>query len=912
MKNQEILHLISKKALAVVLSTSLAVVSLSGCSKSDIPEEVVEKTSEEVLEEALTEHAGVHTETESGEMTKSETVYVLADANGKTNEVIVSDWIKNPKAETGLNDVSSLSNIENTTGSEIFTEDTDGNLHWAANGNDIHYQGTSDKDLPVDVSVTYYLEGEEISPSELAVKSGNIRIRFDYANNEKVNVTIDGKEEEIYVPFAMVSGLILPTEKFSNIKVTNGRVETEGDKNIVLGMAFPGLSESLDMDSIKDKAESGDAAEDINDFEIPEYVEISAYTTDFEMDQTMTVAVSDVLSALDSTSSKINTDNIKNSLGELDDASNQLSEGTVTLSDGAKELMNGAKTLSEKSVELDDGARQLDEGAMELFDGATELSDGAKKLDDGVATLTDGTVTLKDGTESLVAGVGNLKDGTVKLKDGTKQLREGYEGADGALAGASKLASGASQLNDAVRNSEIPTLTEEQKEQIEKAGYEGAAGQAETFAGSIADGVATQISGSIEAKREAAVQSAKEVAAQKAEETAAMVEAQFQASFDANQGEPYENAVAASNQFASGVGSALESALSGAETEQAVEEGISEGMEQAIDAAIQTYCQQTGATYIGSAAEAIASGVASQASGQVASGVLSGLAGAISIDGSAFLAGVEQLMLGTAGSVATATSVEAAGETAGTVVDMISASVASDDTIATIRAGLTESLADGLGQLGSAVALKTAESLMTEVGAKLKETMTTLGDATQQLADGTSLLSNGVVQLYYGTYQVDEGMATLNSGVDELQDGAYRLDNGACALRNGAVELKDGTSRLYDGTLTLKSGTVELKSGTSELYNGTTQFVDGTSTLYSGTKELSDGSIELMEGMLKFDEEGIKKLTNMFGEDVDSVIDRFKTVINAGDSYKIFTDVPDGVDSSVKLIYKTEAIKNDK
>lgn len=154
-------------------------------------------------------------------------------------------------------DVSALKNIENVKGDETFTQGTDGTLIWQADGNDIYYQGTTDKELPINMKMTYYLDGEEIAPEDLAGKSGKVTIRMDYTNKEKT-------EDGVYVPFAAVTGMML-NKDFTNVEVTNGKVISDGNNQVVVGFAFPGLSESLDLDS-----------KDLEDVNIPDYVEVTA------------------------------------------------------------------------------------------------------------------------------------------------------------------------------------------------------------------------------------------------------------------------------------------------------------------------------------------------------------------------------------------------------------------------------------------------------------------------------------------------------------------------------------------------------------------------------------------------------------------------------------------------------------
>ncbi len=255
---------------------------------------------------------------------KEETVYVNMDASGNVEKITVSDWLKNNSQSAELSDSSSLSDIKNVKGDETFTQDGE-KLTWQADGSDIYYQGTTDKELPVTVKLTYYLDGQEISPEDLAGKSGKVKIRIDYTNNQKETVKINGEDREIYTPFAMISGMILSQENFSNVKVTNGKVISDGSRNIVVGVALPGLSESIGFSDTKD----------LKDIDIPEYVEVEADTTNFKLDMTATVATTGVLEDLGIE----DLDDLK----DLKDSLDELTENSLKLVDGSSDLADGTK-----------------------------------------------------------------------------------------------------------------------------------------------------------------------------------------------------------------------------------------------------------------------------------------------------------------------------------------------------------------------------------------------------------------------------------------------------------------------------------------------------------------------------------------------------------------------------------------
>ena len=208
------------KSLSLALATMLAIMTVAcGAKEKDSAAdaanaEISTTADEDKLSDSLSKSIG-----SSDDAGKVETVYVNADASGATNDIIVSEWLKNAGASSELADKTELKDIVNVKGDETFKENGDGTLTWQAKGSDIYYQGVTDKKLPVNMKITYSLDGKEIKPEELAGKSGKVTIRFEYENTDKQTVDVDGKEIEVFTPFVMMSGMILDGDKFSNVEI---------------------------------------------------------------------------------------------------------------------------------------------------------------------------------------------------------------------------------------------------------------------------------------------------------------------------------------------------------------------------------------------------------------------------------------------------------------------------------------------------------------------------------------------------------------------------------------------------------------------------------------------------------------------------------------------------------------------
>lgn len=389
-------------------------------------------------------------ETGKSGVSKQETVFVNLDALGKVDEITVSDWLKNVGSAKSISDVSSLTDIKNVKGEEKFTEKSDDKLNWQTKGADIYYQGTTKEELPISLEISYKMDGKEITPEELPGKSGKFEMTIKYINHSKKTVKINGEKTDIYVPFSVMTGAILPSENFSNIEIDNGKIVSDGDKNIVVGIAMPGLKESLDLE---------DSDNDI-DLNLPDTVTITADAKDFKLGPTYTLATSEIVSDLDL--DKIsNAEDLNDSLDELTDASTKLVKGSRDLSNGIGELKSKSGEFGDGITQLSNGLKQLSSGAGTLEGGILQFTNGADTLSSGVKDYTNGAVTLAngvkdytDGADSLSAGINKLAKATgqlpKKLQEMTTGMKAAKDGADSLVANTEKLKTGMGSITGGI------------------------------------------------------------------------------------------------------------------------------------------------------------------------------------------------------------------------------------------------------------------------------------------------------------------------------------------------------------------------------------------------------------------------------------------------------------------------------
>lgn len=588
-----------------------------------------------------------------------ETVYVILNADGTQQKIYVSDWLKNQGEK------------------------------------DSYTQSTPDKEAPVSLKVTYSLDGNEISAADLNGKNGHVVIRYDYTNELYETREIAGKEEKIYVPFAVMTGMILDNDNFSNIRVSSGKVINDGSHSVVTGIVFPGLSTNLDME------------EDLDD-----YLEIEADVTDFTMNETYCIATNSVFSRLD-LSNVDDLDDLTEAMDDLEDATHQLMDGTSDLYDGVTELYD-------KSGDLKDGVKELSDGSKDLRDGAYKVADGTVTLRGGIGSLQSGVGTLQEGTKTLLAGTQSLQSGANDLKTGLGQLTAQNDTLNGAATQVfdTLLSTATSQLTAAGLT--VPNLTKENYSQV------------------------------------------------------------------------------------------LDSATSNLT------------QLQSYDGALAVVLPQMNAKM--------------------------------------------------------GTSLTA-------------------DQYKVIKSSVTD---------GNAT--NPYAALVTAVESNVSQVMQTAQSSISSLQTLKASL-DGYNQFYTGLQTYTAGVASASAGAAKLAAGSAQVVAGASQLKDGADKLVSGSKELYDGADTLVNGASDLASGSGTLADGMNTLSDGSDKLIDGVSQLKDGAKELKDGMVEYNDEAISKLTDMDTDELQEVIDRLKATASVSESYDSFTGDNNGMDSSVKFIYKINAVK---
>lgn len=798
--------------------------------------------------------------TDTQNVYKEETVYVNADATGNSDEVTVSDWLKNSGSVSGnLTDESILKEIKNVKGDEIFTENGD-QLTWNTAGEDIYYQGTTDKELPVSVKLTYFLDGKEVKADELKGKSGHLKIQVQYTNNEKKTVTVDGKEEEVYTPFVMMTGMILPNETFSNVTIDNGKVISDGSRNIVVGFGMPGLKDSLDLDE-----ETTKEAED-KGVTIPENFEMEADVTDFTMSSTFTVALTDLLDDMDM-DNIIDVDSLKDSLNELEDAALELVSGSGTLADGASTLADGVSSYTAGADELNAGIQKYLGSNGELNGSVTEYVNGVGKVVKGVKDYTSGTNALANGVISYVAGEQKIAAGAAQLSQLSKGLEQVQtavdtlskaadgkgEATDDLVIAANQLAAGTKQLQAVLGSEEVTALLTQVNGMVTTGNELISA--TESLSASLQTGIATPV----------------------ANIAAALTGMETQLNAINTQlgtlQSDCETAVADVNAKITDYNTKVDAAQAAANTSKTQ-----------IANAISALQVQLNATTDESVRDQISTAITALQNAQTAADGLNNVqkASAITVSVPTF-----DLSAITSGAATLQTNLKTFKETA---------------------AALQQQLPEMQKKLDAIAAAK--DSLPSDSISQLTASVTQLNQGMQGLNTGLGTLSGGLGQL---NTSVQAQFPTAIQGITELNGGFMQLGSYNTSLLSGAEKLKGSSSTLAAGAGTLQSGTNQLASGLntlgSQMSAGAAKLSANSNALREGASSLSEGAKKLADGMDQFDKEGTSKLKSTVEDEFGDVLDRLKALTSDDCTYNTFSGKDSKMDGSVKFVIETEAIE---
>jgi len=844
-----------KKITACLMTAALFGSTLTACGSGD---KKVNNTSakgnddKEKSPKSEAASAGVG----SGIAKKDETVYVVTDKSGKAANITVSEWLKNEGSYESLDDLTNLSDIVNVKGDESFI--LSGNeLTFAAGGSDIYYQGTmaASEKLPVELKITYTLDGKEVSADDIAGKSGKLVMKIQYVPNEKTEKMINGEKKEIYLPFLAATGMLLSADKCTNVEITNGKVISNGNYNVVVGIGIPGLSANLGLE--------GEDAE-----KIPDTVEITANVKDFDLDMMMTFVSNEVFSELDFEEA--------DSISDLDEQIKTLSDASSQLREGIKTLREGIETLNTGSSALANGAAQLDEGAAALAAGLDSALSGSKQLVSGSGELENGLQKLMSsftGTNGAVSAAEQLDSGAAALAAGVSQLAEGLNTTFSQIAASQQGA--AKTYSDYLAATGLSGANVESDTEIQQ--------QLTQYIGSYAMrciGINNEI---LTTKQEEIKQKKTAEAMAENQELIEAIKQQVIAENQAAVTERVKAEVMAENkEYIDSI-------------QQRVQKQVQPEIEEQVKQEIPQIQQQIMQEYMAAHPDLALSGqIPEQAMQEIQQQVTQRVTQEITQQ------------------VTQAVTQQATQEVTAAYGKIIEAQVTQELTKMTeaeVTQALTPEVMQTVTQELTAMVTQavTDDAVLKEYNEKIAALVQAAGQkgaytALKTISDGAASqdLTGNLGKLVSGSGELADGIAKFRAAVGREGDISTETIFGAL------YHLSQGSSQLYTGMVSLDDGVSQLESGSNTLADGTGSLKEKIPELLSGIEKLLDGSRTLETGMNEFDEDGIQKIADMYNGDVKEFIENVKAVAEAGKEYKTFTKLADNQEGSVKFIITTK------
>ncbi len=385
---------------------------------------------------------------------KEDTVNIKIDSTGKVKKIEVETTLKELGDKKEIKDISNLQDIIIPNGDTEYKLLDDGEVIFNTEESRIEYKGSTSKELPVGVNISYELDGKEISAHELAGKSGKVKIRFDYDNHTSANVSVKGKKYEVKVPFVFISALMLSEEHFKNIKVKNGGVFDMSDEIVAYGIAMPGLKDSLKLDAIQKDMKKFSKKNDKNkddEIKIPDYVEITADVEDFKLEYSLTIVSKGIFADIDKDTFKGGSKFTKG-IKKLGKASDKLSDATDKMYEGVSDFgtylrnyTDGVSKVSDGAKGLSNGLNELDKNSDDLRKGTNALSKGLKDLKKNLDSMDTSAFAKVESMQGFVQAIEAMKKGVNSLYEGSVGLSKGV---DGYTSGIEKIKVGAASLSD--------------------------------------------------------------------------------------------------------------------------------------------------------------------------------------------------------------------------------------------------------------------------------------------------------------------------------------------------------------------------------------------------------------------------------------------------------------------------------
>lgn len=790
---------------------------------------------------------------------KTETVYSVLNSDGSISDTIVSSWLHDEDGINNIKETLNLTDVKNIKSNEKPSKD--GNTYtWNANGNDVYYEGTATKQLPVSVKIRYELDGQEMSAKDMEGKSGHLKLMISFTNNYSQVKNINGKSIVIHPSYLAGGMLNMSTGKFSNVKCESGKIVNDGTNEMLAFANIPGLNETLKSAGL-DKVN--------NQLGISDDITVEADVNDFDLGSIMVGMTNEI--DLDQELGEIG------SVSELTDGIDQLIEADNQLIDGSKQLYDGTTQLKEQAAPLtgsSDQVRQLSAGAIQLNDGVKALQTGLTAYTNGVDTLAAGSQQLygiPQGVSQIQNGVsGNLGQGKTNLLDGATQLNEGLKQLEAQVNAITpgQLETMQNQVSTSIKKlegmktllgSDVQTLTKLQT----------------TLTGAVStlDTLANTETGEL----------TKKIGAVKNDVAALKAQINDDKSIIDSHNQDITNKVKDINDQIDIINSQISTAVNTANGN--IDIAYSNANKVIEDAAVKAETERNkdladqirkiklqDASSVKVAAPTVENGM------QLSHITLGELKSFDEINTNDFVQHIEELNREIAKIKGTLSAMN--DQLNGAKALILGKNL--DGTAG--LSGDVQNAINTLGEMNSMLDTYTSASSTMN----FKELMTGLQAAAKKLSAGSEGILGGVQQVNAGLTQLQK---KSQAGITQVAEGSKTLSSNSATLNGGASALSDAT-----GTLAGQSGTFN-------------EMADGLDTLGKAFETLNSGAKQLYEGNEQFKSEGLDQLKEKVDlgvgelETLQSVMDEIKAM---NKEYASYSGAPEGATVTSRYVFRTK------
>lgn len=789
---------------------------------------------------------------------KTETVYSVLNSDGSISDTIVSSWLHDEDGINNIKETLNLTDVKNIKSNEKPSKD--GNTYtWNAKGNDVYYEGTATKQLPVSVKIRYELDGQEISANDIQGKSGHLKLTISFTNNYSEVKNINGKSIVIHPSYLAGGMLNMSTGKFSNVKCESGKIVNDGTNEMLAFANIPGLNETLKSAGL-DKVN--------NQLGISDDVTVEADVNDFDLGSIMVGMTNEI--DLASELGEIG------SVSELTDGIDQLIEADNQLIDGSKQLYDGTTQLKEQAAPLTGSSNQV----RQLSAGAIQLNDGVKALQTGLTAYTNGVDTLAAGSQQLYG-----------IPQGVSQIQTGVSGNLGQ--GKTNLLDGATQLNEGLKqlkaqvNTLNPTELDTMQEQINKA-----MGNLASMQKTITDDSATlgDLSNSLKDASDTltALQNDQTLANQITQVGKDVADLQTTVKENntniADKNTEIKNKVSEINSKISDVNTQINDKVSAVNSE--ISNAYSTA-NAALDAAASTkgLDESTKAAIESAKSKLTNQSIPVPENNQWIQ----------PIDASSLTLKADLESLSTSDLLKDAGEITKTLQGLGKNLEEMKGKLGKANAVLVGEdgeGGLKKDLSDAqdtLSKMDALLSQYTDPSTPDKTNPQnFKELVTKLQGAVGQLSNGSEAILGGVQQVNAGLTQLQK---KSQAGITQVAEGSKTLSSNSATLNGGASALSDAT-----GTLAGQSGTFN-------------EMADGLDTLGKAFETLNSGAKQLYEGNEQFKSEGLDQLkekVDLGVGELETLQDVMNEIKAMNKEYASYSGAPEGATVTSRYVFRTK------